>query len=107
LTLVFGGVALVGGFVVSATLPGTRWEDLIGVLVASGCIGAAIGGHRGGSKEYVWGFVLGMFITTGGWIIIAWITRPRISPGHCRECGYDLTGNVTGVCSECGVKVEG
>jgi len=22
--------------------------------------------------------------------------------GHCQNCGYDLTGNVTGVCSECG-----
>ncbi|MGB9626729.1 MAG: hypothetical protein ACPMAQ_17895 [Phycisphaerae bacterium] len=22
--------------------------------------------------------------------------------GHCGRCGYDLTGNVTGVCSECG-----
>ena len=27
--------------------------------------------------------------------------------GHCRKCGYDLTGNVTGVCSECGTKVKG
>jgi predicted RNA-binding Zn-ribbon protein involved in translation (DUF1610 family) len=23
-------------------------------------------------------------------------------PGFCRECGYDLTGNVSGVCPECG-----
>lgn len=23
-------------------------------------------------------------------------------PGHCRRCGYDLTGNVSGVCPECG-----
>lgn len=28
----------------------------------------------------------------------------RIRPGHCRECGYDLTGNTSGVCSECGEK---
>lgn len=26
--------------------------------------------------------------------------RPR--PGHCPTCGYDLTGNTTGVCPECG-----
>ena len=25
--------------------------------------------------------------------------------GHCQTCGYDLTGNVTGVCSECGSPV--
>lgn len=26
----------------------------------------------------------------------------RHPPGHCRKCGYDLTGNVSGVCPECG-----
>lgn len=26
--------------------------------------------------------------------------------GHCRQCGYDLTGNVTGVCSECGATLD-
>ena len=29
--------------------------------------------------------------------------RDRRPPrGHCRECGYNLTGNVSGVCPECG-----
>jgi hypothetical protein len=28
------------------------------------------------------------------------IPEPR--PGHCPHCGYDLTGNVSGVCPECG-----
>ena len=26
----------------------------------------------------------------------------RPGPGHCQKCGYDLTGNVSGVCPECG-----
>lgn len=26
----------------------------------------------------------------------------RYLRGHCPECGYDLTGNVSGVCPECG-----
>lgn len=26
----------------------------------------------------------------------------RVLPGQCQECGYDLTGNVSGVCPECG-----
>ena len=26
----------------------------------------------------------------------------RTPPGHCQKCGYDLTGNVSGKCSECG-----
>jgi hypothetical protein len=35
----------------------------------------------------------------------AWLwkrCRRRRRPGHCRRCGYDLTGNVSGVCPECG-----
>jgi predicted RNA-binding Zn-ribbon protein involved in translation (DUF1610 family) len=30
--------------------------------------------------------------------------RRRIPPGHCQACGYDLTGNVSGKCPECGEK---
>lgn len=26
------------------------------------------------------------------------------APGHCPHCGYDLTGNTSGVCPECGEK---
>ena len=35
-----------------------------------------------------------------------WRRRRRAAPGHCQECDYDLTGNVSGVCSECGTKIE-
>jgi hypothetical protein len=34
--------------------------------------------------------------------------RPRTAyppAGHCRRCGYNLTGNVSGVCPECGTPV--
>jgi hypothetical protein len=34
-----------------------------------------------------------------------WRDRRRIPPGHCRECGYNLTGNVSGICPECGTPV--
>ncbi len=39
----------------------------------------------------------------------AWLWRRdrRHPPGYCRKCGYDLTGNVTGVCSECATEIEG
>ncbi len=33
--------------------------------------------------------------------------RARRKPNHCTSCGYNLTGNVSGVCSECGEKVDG
>lgn len=31
----------------------------------------------------------------------------RTRPGHCQSCAYDLTGNVSGVCPECGGPVSG
>ncbi len=32
--------------------------------------------------------------------------RRRIPPGHCQKCGYNLTGNVSGRCPECGTGVH-
>ncbi len=34
-----------------------------------------------------------------------WRRGRRIPPGHCRKCGYNLTGNVSGRCPECGSAV--
>ena len=36
---------------------------------------------------------------------ILWYRDRRPPRGHCQRCGYNLTGNVTGVCSECGEQV--
>ncbi len=33
---------------------------------------------------------------------VFWRDRRRIPPGHCQKCGYNLTGNESGICSECG-----
>jgi uncharacterized paraquat-inducible protein A len=30
------------------------------------------------------------------------IAQGRRARGQCAECGYDLTGNTSGVCPECG-----
>jgi hypothetical protein len=30
----------------------------------------------------------------------------RPLPGTCGKCGYDLTGNTSGVCPECGTKAQ-
>lgn len=34
-----------------------------------------------------------------------WLMRRRVGPGHCAHCAYDLTGNTSGVCPECGAAV--
>jgi len=35
-----------------------------------------------------------------------WRTRRRIPPGHCPKCSYNLTGNTSGVCPECGTTIN-
>lgn len=34
-------------------------------------------------------------------------TTKGFPPGHCEFCGYDLTGNQSGRCSECGALTAG
>ena len=43
----------------------------------------------------------GPAITLAVWLV----SRRRPQPGRCAGCNYDLTGNVSGVCPECGRKV--
>lgn len=39
-------------------------------------------------------------------MLLLWPQRPAWTrPGHCVHCGYDLTGNATGRCPECGKEV--
>lgn len=33
------------------------------------------------------------------------LTARRHPPGHCKKCGYNLKGNVSGICSECGTPI--
>jgi hypothetical protein len=50
----------------------------------------------------LWVLFLIAAIPTG---LLWWCDRRRIPPGHCQNCGYNLTCNVSGVCPECGEKV--
>lgn len=50
------------------------------------------------------------FLLLGAYPTVAFIRGPlrlwrRRNTGHCLRCGYDLTGNVSGVCPECGTGV--
>lgn len=61
------------------------------------------------------GPLLGIFITgpiglIGGALsgFIYWhLGRKRRRPGFCPNCMYDLHGNASGHCPECGLQVEG
>jgi hypothetical protein len=36
---------------------------------------------------------------------VLWLPGRRSPAGHCQACGYNLAGNVSGVCPECGTGV--
>jgi hypothetical protein len=38
--------------------------------------------------------------------LLARLLRRRLRPGHCAGCGYNLRGNVSGVCPECGRSID-
>jgi len=48
---------------------------------------------------------LGLLLAPGVVAIVFNRPPPPIPPGHCTTCGYNLTGNVSGKCSECGAPV--
>lgn len=46
-----------------------------------------------------------IFAALALWGGVLW-WRDRRLPGRCENCGYDLTGNVSGRCPECGAPVR-
>jgi hypothetical protein len=53
----------------------------------------------------VWSVLLVTLLFPVHTAFLWWLDRRRIPPGHCQTCGYNLTGNVSGVCPECGTNV--
>jgi hypothetical protein len=49
------------------------------------------------------GFFFGILFCVG-WLALAITHRDRAGDTHCKKCGYDLTGNTSGVCPECGTQ---
>ena len=52
-----------------------------------------------------WWVLLPALIVYGGGVYVVWRRVRPPEPGHCRECGYDLTGNESGTCPECGNRI--
>lgn len=56
--------------------------------------------HRGALRIPV--FVAVSFVLA---LLLSRYAPARTYPGSCRRCGYDLTGNQSGVCPECGTRL--
>jgi hypothetical protein len=59
--------------------------------------------RHGNSVVPLWMQFLGVAIPTAGLWLVGF--GRRIPAGHCQQCGYNLTGNTSGVCPECGEKI--
>jgi hypothetical protein len=65
-------------------------EQITAALLRAGVFGYPI-------RVPLWMFLV-LFGLVGGRL---WLVRSR-DPYACKECGYNLTGNTSGVCPECG-----
>ncbi len=82
-------------FVCSVIVSGLTWstEKLMG------------SGHGGPGLGWITTFPLGAL--GAGLIVGASLRRPKAEArGACLSCGYNLTGNVSGVCPECGTDIQ-
>ena len=65
------------------------------VTVCGGC---------GSDSEVINVLELGLLVAVPTAIVLAVVPTHR--PGTCPHCDYDLYGNVSGVCPECGLSLE-
>ena len=78
-------------------------DTCLSCFLSSVFSGPVVGIKRGWSAAYVPLWL--PFLVAGVPSLILWWRDLRVPPGHCPNCGYDLTGNVSGVCPECGTSV--
>ncbi len=68
-----------------------------------------LSGAWGGLQVPLWMVVVAswipwMFLMVRG--VRRWWRRRRLPGAHCRVCTYDLTGNASGICPECGTPID-
>jgi hypothetical protein len=59
-------------------------------------------------EEFSWVSIPLLFLFAPLFIVtlLAWKKARKNCNGHCVKCRYDLTGNISGVCPECGTPIE-
>jgi hypothetical protein len=80
----------------------TTAHDGLGIFFVSGRMGSSAWFHLG-MPLWVPATLFSLLPTT--WGVLSY-SRRRPRAGCCPICGYDLTGNASGVCPECGRSVS-
>jgi hypothetical protein len=89
-----------------------RPSTYVPLAIAGGIAANALGQIvlAGGGPGACVGFVLLPSYCVGsaatGAILARLVRGKSHAPGQCQRCGYDLTGNVSGRCPECGDRIE-
>ena len=88
--LCFFGGALLGGLIIImvGALLGTFIQDRWAIAAATELVFAS------------GGLIFGIFLA------IRLLDEPKADANSCEECGYNLTGNVSGRCPECGTEIS-
>lgn len=62
---------------------------------------------RDGSSTWLEWPIFGLVLSSGfPMLLLVRLRRQRAKALECRRCGYDLQGNVSGICPECGTPIE-
>lgn len=94
---------------IRASFDSKKLGDALGVLsvlllntVAALALHNMIALERGITPLSILFYVVPVPIISALVLLLPW---PGARPGRCARCGYDLRGNVSGVCPECGAAV--
>ena len=88
------------------------------VMAANGLTVLCVGRETPASSLFVWppilipveGYIafplwVPFLISAAPTVVLWYHDRRRAKAGHCRTCNYNLTGNTTGICPECGTTI--
>ena len=120
LSLWWGVGVAYGEFFVYVSNASVRVSVPVGAKRASGSKLRGVVTNKLYSYNFIWWprievYHPGRAVAVPLWMVLATAAIPTIwlgwrergiPPGHCQTCGYNLTGNISGRCPECGTAIK-